>query len=78
MTTICPISHTSKAINKLHLAMALSFNTSNSLYTLWLVPLELLESLKDAAHTFFSLPPEKKAVYCTGVSPSPKYGKIWD
>ena len=40
------------------------------------VPLELLESLKDAAHTFFSLPPEKKAVYCTGVSPSPrvKYG----
>jgi len=40
------------------------------------VPLELLESLKDAAHTFFSLPPEKKAVYCSGVSPSPrvKYG----
>ncbi|XP_020205348.1 scopoletin 8-hydroxylase [Cajanus cajan] len=36
------------------------------------VPLELLESLKDAAHTFFNLPPEKKVVYCTGVSPSPK------
>ncbi|TKY49387.1 Feruloyl CoA ortho-hydroxylase 1 [Spatholobus suberectus] len=36
------------------------------------VPLELLESLKDAALTFFSLPLEKKAVYCTGVSPSPK------
>ncbi|XP_027923743.1 scopoletin 8-hydroxylase [Vigna unguiculata] len=40
------------------------------------VPLELLESLKDAAHTFFSLPPEQKAVYCSGVSPCPrvKYG----
>ncbi|KAJ1430769.1 Oxoglutarate/iron-dependent dioxygenase [Sesbania bispinosa] len=40
------------------------------------VPLELLESVKDAAHSFFSLPPEKKAVYCKGVSPSPiiKYG----
>ncbi|XP_020205339.1 scopoletin 8-hydroxylase [Cajanus cajan] len=40
------------------------------------VPLELLESLKDAAHTFFSLPPEKKALYSVGVSPSPlvKYG----
>ncbi|KAK7401650.1 hypothetical protein VNO78_13296 [Psophocarpus tetragonolobus] len=40
------------------------------------LPLELLESLKDAAHTFFSLPPENKAVYCTGVSPCPrvKYG----
>ncbi|KAJ1430768.1 Oxoglutarate/iron-dependent dioxygenase [Sesbania bispinosa] len=40
------------------------------------VPVELLESLKDAAHSFFSLPPEKKAVYCKGVSPSPiiKYG----
>ena len=36
------------------------------------VPLELLESLKGAAHIFFSLPPEEKAVYCTGVSPSPK------
>ncbi|KAK7243886.1 hypothetical protein RIF29_38699 [Crotalaria pallida] len=36
------------------------------------VPVELLESLKDAAHTFFSLPPEKKAVYLTGLSPSPK------
>lgn len=40
------------------------------------VPVELLESLKDAAHTFFSQPPEKKAVYRKGVSPSPlvKYG----
>ncbi|CAJ1958109.1 unnamed protein product [Sphenostylis stenocarpa] len=40
------------------------------------VPLELLEDLKDAAHTFFSLPPEMKARYCSGVSPSPrvKYG----
>jgi len=40
------------------------------------VPLQLLESLKDAAHAFFSLPAEKKAVYCSGVSPSPrvKYG----
>ncbi|KAK7324341.1 hypothetical protein VNO77_27874 [Canavalia gladiata] len=36
------------------------------------VPLELLESLKDAAHSFFNLPPEKKAVYLPGVSPSPK------
>ncbi|XP_061350576.1 scopoletin 8-hydroxylase [Gastrolobium bilobum] len=36
------------------------------------VPVELLESLKDAAHAFFNLPPENKAVYCTGVSPSPK------
>ncbi|XP_015571194.1 scopoletin 8-hydroxylase-like [Ricinus communis] len=40
------------------------------------VPIELLESLKDAAHSFFGQPPEKKAVYCKGVSPSPlvKYG----
>ncbi|KAJ4705830.1 feruloyl CoA ortho-hydroxylase 1-like [Melia azedarach] len=40
------------------------------------VPVELLESLKDAAHIFFSQPPEKKAVYRKGVSPSPlvKYG----
>lgn len=36
------------------------------------VPVELLESLKEAAHTFFNLPPEKKAVYRAGVSPSPK------
>ncbi|KAE9590526.1 hypothetical protein Lal_00023453 [Lupinus albus] len=40
------------------------------------VPVKLLESLKDAAHSFFSLPPEKKAIYLTGLSPSPlvKYG----
>ncbi|XP_021891510.1 feruloyl CoA ortho-hydroxylase 1 isoform X1 [Carica papaya] len=40
------------------------------------VPVELLESLKTAAHNFFALPPEKKAVYRKGVSPSPlvKYG----
>ncbi|XP_019424960.1 PREDICTED: feruloyl CoA ortho-hydroxylase 1 [Lupinus angustifolius] len=40
------------------------------------VPVELLESLKDSAHSFFSLPPEKKAIYLTGLSPSPliKYG----
>ncbi|KAK7271306.1 hypothetical protein RJT34_27088 [Clitoria ternatea] len=35
------------------------------------VPLELLESLKDAAHAFFSLPPEKKLVYC--IPPKIKY-----
>lgn len=35
------------------------------------VPLELLESLKDVAHKFFGQPPEKKAIYCKGVSPSP-------
>ncbi|XP_050221270.1 scopoletin 8-hydroxylase-like [Mercurialis annua] len=35
------------------------------------VPVELLESLKVAAHSFFNQPPEKKAVYCKGVSPSP-------
>ena len=40
------------------------------------VRLQLLESLKASAHTFFSLPPEKKVVYRKGVSPSPnmKYG----
>nr|KAJ0197377.1 hypothetical protein LSAT_V11C700351520 [Lactuca sativa] len=51
------------------------------------VPLELLESLKNAAHQFFGQPSEKKAVYLKGVSPSPmvQYGtsyfpekeKIW-
>lgn len=35
------------------------------------VPVELLESLKDAANNFFGQPPEKKAVYRKGVSPSP-------
>ncbi|XP_016503604.1 scopoletin 8-hydroxylase-like [Nicotiana tabacum] len=40
------------------------------------INLELLESLKNAAHKFFSQPPEKKAIYLKGVSPSPlvKYG----
>lgn len=40
------------------------------------VPLELLEKLKVAAHSFFGQPPEKKAVYRKGASPSPlvKYG----
>ncbi|OIW05328.1 hypothetical protein TanjilG_28793 [Lupinus angustifolius] len=40
------------------------------------VSIELLESLKDAAHTFFNLPPENKAIYLSGVSPSPtvRYG----
>ncbi|KAL8192554.1 hypothetical protein R6Q57_027739 [Mikania cordata] len=40
------------------------------------VPLELLESLKVAAHRFFAQPPEKKSLYLKGVSPSPmvKYG----
>ncbi|XP_076941923.1 scopoletin 8-hydroxylase-like [Bidens hawaiensis] len=40
------------------------------------VPLELLDSLKAAAHKFFAQPAEKKAVYLKGVSPSPvvKYG----
>uniref|UniRef100_A0A0R0ITV2 Fe2OG dioxygenase domain-containing protein n=1 Tax=Glycine max TaxID=3847 RepID=A0A0R0ITV2_SOYBN len=33
------------------------------------VPLELLESLKDAAHTFFNLPQEKKAVFRTAIRP---------
>ncbi|XP_050370421.1 scopoletin 8-hydroxylase [Argentina anserina] len=40
------------------------------------LPLELLESLKDAANKFFAQAPEKKAAYRKGVSPSPyvKYG----
>lgn len=40
------------------------------------LPLDLLESLKEAAHKFFDQPAEKKAVYLKGVSPSPsvKYG----
>ncbi|CAK9157772.1 unnamed protein product [Ilex paraguariensis] len=40
------------------------------------VPVELLESVKDAAHRFFAQRPEKKAIYLKGVSPSPfvKYG----
>ncbi|XWS10256.1 hypothetical protein CRYUN_Cryun39dG0059800 [Craigia yunnanensis] len=40
------------------------------------VPVDLMESLKVAAHNFFSLPSEKKAVYRKEVSPSPlvKYG----
>ncbi|MBA0843984.1 hypothetical protein Goarm_001120 [Gossypium armourianum] len=40
------------------------------------VPLHLLESLKDTAHYFFSLSPQRKAVYRSDVSPSPlvKYG----
>ncbi|XP_022718084.1 feruloyl CoA ortho-hydroxylase 1-like [Durio zibethinus] len=40
------------------------------------VPVDLLESLKDTAHNFFSLPPERKAVYRSEVSPTPlvKYG----
>ncbi|TYI95984.1 hypothetical protein E1A91_D01G036900v1 [Gossypium mustelinum] len=40
------------------------------------VPVDLLESLKDTAHDFFSLPAEKKAVYRDDVSPTPlvKYG----
>ncbi|KAL2331082.1 hypothetical protein Fmac_018663 [Flemingia macrophylla] len=52
------------------------------------VPLELLESLKDAAHKFFNLPPEKKVVYRAEVSPSmvtklgtsfmPDKEKIWE
>lgn len=35
------------------------------------VPLDLLESLKNAAHRFFALPAEAKAVYLKRVSPSP-------
>ncbi|XP_076959384.1 scopoletin 8-hydroxylase-like [Bidens hawaiensis] len=35
------------------------------------VPLELLDSLKAAAHSFFAQPVEKKAVYLKEVSPSP-------
>ncbi|PRQ30580.1 putative oxoglutarate/iron-dependent dioxygenase, non-heme dioxygenase domain-containing protein [Rosa chinensis] len=40
------------------------------------LPVELLESLKDAANNFFEQAPEKKAAYRKGVSPSPyvKYG----
>ncbi|TXG71207.1 hypothetical protein EZV62_006142 [Acer yangbiense] len=40
------------------------------------VPIELLKKLKDTAHSFFGLAPEKKAVYRKGASPSPlvKYG----
>lgn len=40
------------------------------------VPVELLESLKDAAHRFFGRPPAEKAVYRNGMSPNPhvKYG----
>jgi len=36
------------------------------------VPLELMESLKDSAHTFFNMPPEKKVV--CGKSLKMKYG----
>ncbi|GMI85391.1 Scopoletin 8- Hydroxylase [Hibiscus trionum] len=35
------------------------------------VPLHLLESLKESAHKFFSLPAERKAVYLAPVSPTP-------
>ncbi|XP_042487080.1 scopoletin 8-hydroxylase-like [Macadamia integrifolia] len=35
------------------------------------VPVEVLERLKVAAHRFFNQPPEKKAVYLKGVSPTP-------
>ncbi|PPS11226.1 hypothetical protein GOBAR_AA09421 [Gossypium barbadense] len=40
------------------------------------VPIQLLDSLKQTAHNFFSLPAERKAVYRKEVSPSPlvKYG----
>lgn len=40
------------------------------------VPVELLESLKESAYSFFGQEPEKKAVFRKGVSPSPlvKYG----
>ncbi|KAM5586717.1 hypothetical protein ABKV19_005567 [Rosa sericea] len=40
------------------------------------LPVELLESLKDAANKFFEQAPEKKAAYRKGVSPSQyvKYG----
>ncbi|KAH1120628.1 hypothetical protein J1N35_003788 [Gossypium stocksii] len=43
------------------------------------VPVELLESLKQTAHNFFALPPERKVVYRKQVSPSPlvKY-QVWD
>ncbi|MED6200605.1 Scopoletin 8-hydroxylase [Stylosanthes scabra] len=36
------------------------------------VPFEVLESLKDSAHKFFSLSPEEKCLFCPGVSPSSK------
>ncbi|KAK7271304.1 hypothetical protein RJT34_27085 [Clitoria ternatea] len=36
--------------------------------------LEQLESLKEAAHAFFSLPTEKKIMYRPGVTPMVKYG----
>ncbi|KAK8540536.1 hypothetical protein V6N13_056674 [Hibiscus sabdariffa] len=35
------------------------------------VPVELLESLKNTAHKFFGLAPERKVVYRSGVSPTP-------
>ncbi|OMO53437.1 Oxoglutarate/iron-dependent dioxygenase [Corchorus olitorius] len=35
------------------------------------VPVELLESLKETAHNFFHLPPERKAFYRPGASPTP-------
>ncbi|KAL3529805.1 hypothetical protein ACH5RR_009127 [Cinchona calisaya] len=40
------------------------------------VPVDLLESLKEAAHKFFAQPPKTKAAYLKGVSPSSlvKYG----
>ncbi|KAL5811438.1 hypothetical protein ACOSQ3_028176 [Xanthoceras sorbifolium] len=40
------------------------------------VPVNLLERLKDAAHSFFGQAPQKKAVYLKGASPSPsvQYG----
>ena len=40
------------------------------------VPIEVMESVKTAACEFFGQPPEKKAVYRKGVSPTPyvKYG----
>ncbi|XP_027119404.1 scopoletin 8-hydroxylase-like [Coffea arabica] len=40
------------------------------------MPLDFLESLKNAAHRFFALPADAKSVYLKGVSPSPsvKYG----
>ncbi|KAK2368889.1 hypothetical protein P8452_56771 [Trifolium repens] len=36
------------------------------------VPLKLMESVKDSAHKFFNMPPEKKVVYRQSVSPSLK------
>ncbi|XVF18730.1 hypothetical protein REPUB_Repub11eG0048200 [Reevesia pubescens] len=35
------------------------------------LPIDLLESLKETAHRFFSLPPERRAVYRAEVSPTP-------